>query len=528
VQINRLVLVVVVFMFWAGCTIVGKGTRTVIKQPCCDTLSKYYPNLVASSRTPDDLRDRMVAIPANTDVNPDAFRTFMRERYGTDEFKAAELSATIRDRNTMPPFLPVDAVSKILNDKIAVIVGNEKLSQMEKEQQGESLRDLLLNLPDLTPTTALHHKKEQEKKEQERKQSTHKTKKILREVNFYYPRVQIDFSSRLLTNSSLDRFEFLGMIVKIKNNKTHREYFKDGTHRDYSVRFVDFSPKDADIVEFTRGQFTQSAQLQAKGTGALEPAGSQPKLGGELSYTQMEGYASELKDALEKRTTSILNNGELFVSEFRAIREKRIGGTYNFDLMLEIPATIEEGQDESGPYTSKPIITQINVDIYLVGVVRHVYKRGMKGFFSRVPESENDNVYETVVQEVLENKVLWAFQGEPWDGKDDTDKPPQITVMVVTNRDDARFILRDEEGTVRGQGSGKEAKIIVDNKSVDNKSVDNTQKKAPDRKWKLTFLPIVSQANNGRILKLKAPPGEIYSIQPGQPQTFTAVGKYFD
>jgi hypothetical protein len=533
VQINRLVLVVVVFTFWAGCTIVGKGTRTVIKQPCCDNLSKYYPNLVASCPPSTDLRDRMVAIPANTDVNPDAFRNFMLKRYGTEKFEAAELSATIRDRNTMPPFLPVDALSKILNDKIAAIVGNEKLSQTEKEQQGESLRDLLLNLPDLTPTTALHHKKEKEKKEKERKGSTQKTKKILREVNFYYPRVQIDFSSRLLTNSPLDRFDFLGMVVKIKNNKTHRECFKDGTHREcfkdgthreYSVRFVDFSPKDADIVEFTRGQFTQSAQLQAKGTVALEPSGSQTKLGGELSYTQTEVYASELKDALEKRTTSILNNGELFVAEFRAIREKRIGGTYNFDLMLEIPATIEEVQDEPGSYTSEPIITQINVDIYLVGVVRHVYKRGMKGFFfSRVPESENDNVYETVVREVLENKVLWAFQGEPWDGKDDTDKPPQITVTVVTNRDDARFILSDEKGTVLGQGGGKEAKIIVDNKPV-----DNTQKKAPDRKWKLTFLPIVSQANNGRILKLKAPSGEIYSIQPGEAQTFTAVGKYFD
>jgi hypothetical protein len=244
-----------------------------------------------------------------------------------------------------------------------------------------------------------------------------------------------------------------------------------------------------------------------------------------LSYTQAEGYISELKDALEKRTTSILNDGELFVSEFRAIREKRIGGTYNFDLMLEIPATIEKDQNKRGSYTSQPITTQINVDIYLVGVVRHVYKRGMKGIITRVPESENDNVYETVVREVLENKVLWIFQGDPWSGEDpdNPDKSPQITVTVATNRDDARLILRDEKGTVLGQGGGKEAKIIVD-----------APKEAPDsavsaeRKWKLTFLPIVSQANNGRILKLKAPSGEIYSIKPGEPQTFTAVGKYFD
>ena len=415
-------------------------------------------------------------------------------------FEAAALSTTIRDRSTMPPFLPVDSLSKMLTEKIAAIESNEKLSQEEKKKQQEELRDTLFNVPDLHPTTALHHI---EQKDGNKK-----------EVNFYYPRVQIDFSSRLLTNSPLDRFDFLGMVVKIKHDEKSGEY---------PVRFVDFSPKDADIVEFTRGQFTQTAQLQAQGTVALEPSGSQTKLSGQLSYTQTENYVSELKDALEKRTTSILNDGKLFVAEFRAIREKRIGGTYNFDLMLEIPAIIEQKKGQLS-YKSRPIICpikednticQIKVDIYLVGVIRHVYKRGMTGFIKRVPESENDKVYETVVQKVLKEKVLWTFQGEPWDGKD-PDESHQITVTVVTNRDDARFILTDEGGTVRGQGGGKEAKISVKNKVMN------------PEEWKLTFLPIVSQANNGMILKLKAPSGKIYSIPPGKSKTVTAVGTYFD
>jgi hypothetical protein len=243
-HLNRLALVAVVFMFWAGCTTVGKGTRIVVKAPYHDGLAKYYPNLIASS-PPTDLRDRMVAIPSKTDVNPDVFRTFMRKRYGTDEFEAAELSATIRDRSTMPPFLPIDS-SKVLLEKIATIyTGDEKLSEEEKHRKKLLLKSSLLNVPDLTPTTTLHHRE------------------CGRDVYFYYPRVQIDFSSRLLTNSQLDRFDFLGMVVKIKNDETHGEY---------SVRFVDFSPKDADFVEFTRGQFTQQSQLQAKGTGSLAPS----------------------------------------------------------------------------------------------------------------------------------------------------------------------------------------------------------------------------------------------------------------
>ena len=501
-HLNRLVLVAVVCMFWAGCTSVGTGTRIVIKHPYDDYLSKYYPNLIASSPT-TDLRNRMVAIPSKTDVNPAAFEDFMRKRYGTAEFEAAELSVTIRDRSTMPPFLPVDSLSKGLPDKIAAIVGNEKLSNEEKLRQEALLKARFFNIPDLIPTTTLHHM-EKEKK-----------------VYFYYPRVQVDFSSRLLTDSPLDRFDFLGMVVKINNDETVVKINNDetrekySTHEKYSVRFVDFSPKDADIVEFTRGQFTQNAQLETKGTVAIEPPQSQTKLAGELSYTQAEAYVSELKDALEKRTTSILNDGKLFVSEFRAIREKRIAGTYNFDLMLEIPAIIKKGKPPT--YSSEPITNQIKVDIYLVGVIRHVYKRGMKGSFIRVPESENDKVYETVVRNVLKDRVLWTLQGNPWASEDPV-QSDEITVRVVTNRDDARFLLRDESKTFLGQGSGKEATILV----------KNPKKDAPDRKLKITFLPIISQANNGRIMKLKAPAGEVYSIRPGESKTFTAVGTYFD
>jgi hypothetical protein len=514
-------------MFWAGCTTVGKGTRIVVKAPHHVGLAEYYPNLIASSST-TDLRDRMVAIPSKTDVNPDVFRTFIWKRYGTEEFEAAELSATIRDRSAMPPFLPVDS-SKVLLEKIATIyTGDEKLPE-EKEHL---LRSRLLNVPDLIPTTTLHHKEDG------------------RDVYFYYPRVQIDFSSRLLTNSQLDRFDFLGMVVKIKNDETHGEY---------SVRFVDFSPKDADFVEFTRGQFTQQSQLQAKGTGGLAPSVSQETttpisgignstvnkvsartttLDGELSYTLTEGYVSELKDAIEKRTTSILNNGELFVSEFRAIREKRIGGTYTFDLMLEVPAEIKK-EKTPHTYSSQPITKQIKVDIYIVGVVRHVYKRGMKGLFIKGPESENDNVYETVVGKVLEDRVLWTFQGHTW-VQQDSIKSPQVKITVTTNRDDANFILKDSDGKLLGQGSGKNATIVVENPSKTpcsktpcskTSSKNSPSKTPPDedtRRMTLTFLPIVAQSSEGTVLKLRAPHVEPFSVMTGAVKEFAIEGRYFD
>jgi hypothetical protein len=260
-------------------------------------------------------------------------------------------------------------------------------------------------------------------------------------------------------------------------------------------------------------------------------------LDGELSYTLTEGYVSELKDAIEKRTTSILNNGKLFVSEFRAIREKRIGGTYNFDLMLEVPAEIKE--ETPSTYSSQPITKQIKVDIYIVGVVRHVYKRGLKGLFIKGPESENDNVYETVVWKVLEDRVLWTFQDDTWIQRDSIESP-QVKITVTTNRDDANFILKDSDGKLLGQGSGKNATIVVENPSKTPRSKTpstktsskNSPRKTPpdeDTRWlTLTFLPIVAQSGEGTVLKLRAPRDTAFSVMTGADKNFAAEGRYFD
>ena len=68
------------------------------------------------------------------------------------------------------------------------------------------------------------------------------------------------------------------------------------------VRVIDFQPKAAaDIVDFTRGQVTQKYELAGKLSAGPATAAAVP-VSGDLSYTQTEQFARDLKDAIERRS----------------------------------------------------------------------------------------------------------------------------------------------------------------------------------------------------------------------------------
>lgn len=492
----------------ASCTAVGTGDHTLVRGEAekhdLNQLNTVFGHLLVESGS--SLQERMVPLTPSASLDDKTYSTYMATKFGNPDFVAATLNATVRNRNTVPPFLPID-LSELLTGKIANIALDGNISNEDKIARQNFLEARLLNVPDLKRTTTLHHRQ------------------AGRKVYYYYPRISIEFSSSLLTVSAPDRFSFLGLAIKLKSAKK--------ADNGDVVRFIDFAPKAPDIAEYTRGKITQQNQVTAKATAGLSRSLGEEKvapipdvdggttketlsrginLGADLAFTRSETYVNELKDAIEARTLGIMQEGNLFLAEFRSIKNKRIGGTYTFDLMLQVPSFI---QDETDPYySSKPIETEIVGDIYLIAVVRHVYDRGFTGVQTRVPEPENDDTFQQVVYRPLHNIDLWRHSDSDWIGKDLL-KKTSFTVTVYTNRDDARFIVRDvTSNKILGFGSGTKHTIKI----------------TPDSQKDITafveFLNIVVTNAKQKATTLTAGPGSNFVIKHGKSGTQSEIGNY--
>ena len=522
----NLVLAVVMIISGVSCTMVGKGTRTVIKERTKnDFILDRYPHLLTQLNSKSTVyyvdSEGMPGPPSRPRSRLDAFRSYMEAKYGNSDFKAAHLTFSVRDRDKIPAFLPTDAVALAAKNVPEIVTGDSKLTVKQRIGLQELLKARLLNVPDLPRTTTRHH-----------------TDEDGRDTYYYYPRIEIDFSAKLLSATNLDRFSFLGLVIALKSGgveecdcSTARQ--ATGASR---PRFINFSPKAADFAEFTRGQFTQNSQIQARATyGSTQgstvtttsPGGEtipstvaelarNLSLGGDGSYTYSEGVVRELKDAIQRRATGLDKQGQIFFAEYRSINAIRIGGTYNFDLMLEVPA---QGQDIAATsyYKSRPVAKEIRADIYLVGVIRHVYERGEVGLFLRYPETENDHVYEQVVLKAYKNEPIWEFNGVPWIGEHNT-----FTLNVVSNHEEARFVVKRESADkdtcqtsseVIGDGSGSKTKVML--------PIEEDPYHAC-----VEFLPVVdtSAKSDAVVLKARASPRTFSVPKDGGEET--VVGAY--
>jgi hypothetical protein len=114
---------------------------------------------------------------------------------------------------------------------------------------------------------------------------------------------------------------------------------------------------------------------------------------------------------------------------------------------------------------SQPRVKKVVPEIVMIGLVRHVAKVGLTGVLLRVPETENDKVYEQAVVKAVDNLPLWQFDGE-YATRPFVQKSANITVVdVITALDDARFILTTEDGKLLTEGSGKRARLEFDRPS---------------------------------------------------------------
>ena len=236
------------------------------------------------------------------------------------------------------------------------------------------------------------------------------------ELYYYYPHIEVDLSADVLSPSLNDRFSNLIFLIHLDH--VDKESFGK------RVRFVNFLPKDTDIAEFSRGVLNESMVAQVKGTYGLTKSGKatnvsgnqttessvSPSLGGEVSLTYTEGLERDLKEAIEKKTTGIVQNGQTFLADLRALRNVRIGGSYRFDLLLEVPAQLNATDEFC---ESDPVQNEVRARVVIVGVVRHVEDLGHTGVIQRVPEAENDDVFEEVVLHEMPAQILWEYNNIP-------------------------------------------------------------------------------------------------------------------
>ena len=487
-----------------ACATVGTGTRTVIRHKSPDQfLRETYPHLVVAEDSVT-AAGQIIYFDDNGNVRTDAntaqtkmreFRAFMKSTYGDPGYIPLVLQATVHDRTTVPTFSPVDYQKHLAS----VLLADTELSLDERRRRFT----ILVNQPDLHDSTTTHLYDEGIP------------------AYRYFPRVSVDFSSSIGAASPLDRIAFLLLVVQLKlDDECARQCGNSGQEQ---IRFLNFSPKEADFVDFTRGQFTQAFQASTNasfGATTTESDGSnaattQNSIGWTPSVSFSESYVSNLADAIERRSTGLLDE-QTFYAAFRSLREVRIGGTYNFDLMLEVPSKKGAKSDTSGvvSYPWEPIADEVRADVYMIGIVRHVYDRGhlRSGFWglSKVPEPENDDVYEQVVVKRVPNVLLWKSKELDWVASQD--RAYRCVVEVFTNRPDATFVATDDQGDVVAIGRGTQALLRV-----------------PEAEGRcsttITFVPIVLSGGATSELTVPAPSDEVH-VEFTPKETRRVLGVY--
>jgi hypothetical protein len=505
----------------SACSSVGTGTRALIRAECpatiagCPDLAARYPHLVVLDGTPPETRVLVVGpngVPILKPLPTDAlarFAALRTARYRSTNFASAELSLNIHDRNTAPALLAFDVSSLLASTLSTFAAANTKEPLSKAIALQRFLQARLRNTADLPLVITPHHQQ------------------CGVQAYYYYPRLSLDFGSVFSSPSTLDRLDFLAVRLTLRQAPGNP-----------AIRIIDYTPKAADFADYTRGQFTAAAQLQAQlaysiSHGTSDVVTQTPNsttttrgvsVGPQVSGSISDSYVAQLTDAIDRRTAAILDDGRTFFADFRGIRQVRVGGTYNFDVMLEVPATLLRSPCSAtnsdpcppnpvcngwaGKYISQPVAEHIVADATLIGVVRHVYRRGHIGAFTKVPEPENDDVFEEVVLKQLPNLRIWDFNGEPAYSAAE-EEPPKLTctISATTNRDDSAVIVSSDTGAVLGRGTGREATISF-----------ATSKSGPC-KGTIAVMPIVVTGEKGEVRMLAA------SLQlPGSTTRFDTDG----
>lgn len=468
----------IIAMLSNGCSTVGNGKQTLVKR-CVNgqDIQNVFPEF--TSHQDANCRDhQLIALTPDAPTDLKDFNLYLKEQYnlspGQNADSLVSLNALVRNKSATPPLLS-DAAYTLIQDSIKEVELNKDLSNNVKDILIRRLKAKLLNRPRIETTTT--------------KSGSYEGA----DLYDYFPRVEIDFSAQLHSTKEWDSFKYLGIVLKLSDEK----------YEGRTAKFIDFKPKEADIVEFSRGQLVEDAELSVanetsdtvkevinKATTQTTPEQTEATPDTKDSFksfkpsiTYTDTFTNQLVGAIERRTTGILDNGKTFFAVYKSTKNKRISGSYEYDLMMEVPSKASfkysDGKSEVGKncehakinlenknklqyIISEPCEKEVTADIYLLGVARHVYHRGMTGFFTRVPEVENDDVYEQVVVKKISDVKLWKNDQDAWLSR--VTKKLDQTLTIYSNLDDAQFsIFLCDKGYKNCQlntvGKGKEFKF---------------------------------------------------------------------
>lgn len=456
-----------------ACTVLGTGRSTlVLAEPTSGSTysGSDFQHLIASADR------KMVGLQGKKSASTKEWSDFRQARFGPVAGSAARVDINVRDQTNTPPleFFNIETVTAA---DTAKILTNPALSPDQKDAILTQLRDNFRGMPESYSRLVSH--------------GSDKNGKL---VYHYFPQVTIDLTGTLNSAEPLDRFDFIAAAIRIPAAS--------------KIRFINFSPKAADLFDFTLGQFKQSASATANATVGRKSASTSSEtnkptggpetssgtsggldLGGALTFAMSDELTRDLKSSLEARSAGILEGGKLFLIELRSNDMKRIAGTYTFDVMLEVPSTVSQSKNGSQTvWSSDPVETLLEAEVRVVGIVRHVVKPGKTGTFKRVPEPLNDVTFRQVV---LHDSTapLWTFTNVPTAQIDNASN-----LTIYTNEDEASFTVYDESNdAVLGHGAGREATFAIEAKGK-VKVVFHPVIVGGDKPVALTALPVIGLA----------------------------------
>jgi len=469
VDVSKIVTTVVLLILGgvlSACTVLGTGRSTLVladPPPGCKYGGLEFKHLIAAPG-----KARLIGLQGEKPHTNDQWETFKSRRLGGTDVNVASIDINVRNQSNTPPLELFNIETASAADVTKILTDSSIDFEQKSERLGQ-LRNNYRRLPE-TYTSLVSHGIDEKGKD----------------LYYYFPRVTIDLTSTLNTAETLDRFDYIAVAIRIREAT--------------NAIFINFSPKAADLFEFTLGQIKQSAAAKASasmsnkvttnattGNNSTGAAGTSTSVGGELGYggsvdfTLTEELTRDIKSSLESRSAGIMKNGKLFLVELRGNEQKRIAGTFSFNVMLQIPSNAVKGYLNNGKVAwteSTPKVQRIDAEVRIVGIVRHVVKPGKTGFFEQMPEPLNDETFRQVVlhdQEV----PLWEFTDIP-------DGHVIRNLTVHSNIDGASFIVVDEtDGRTLFHGTGREVHLPVDAKN----------------KVKIVFSPVIVGGDKPVVLK---------------------------
>jgi hypothetical protein len=428
---------------------------------------------------------KLIGLRGKAAAKQEKWVVFRGSRLGPKDM-AARIDVNIRDQTNTPP-LDLLNIESVTAADVAKILTNSALTADDKGKLLTQLRDNFRGMPESYSRLVSHGIEGGGI------------------VYYYFPQVTIDLSGTLNSAESLDRFDFLAAAIRIP----------DGNQ----IRFINFSPKAADLFDFTLGQLKQSASVTANATAgkkgtesnsvvsgqkgglqATNSTGGELNLGGALGFSASDELTRDLKSSLEARSAGILNGGKLFLIELRGNDQKRIGGTYTFNVMLEVPSTlIKTVKGSQTIWTSNPVDTSLTAEVRVVAIVRHIVSPGWTGMLKRVPEPLNDKTFDEVVMRDT-TAAIWKFNNVPL-----AQVAEATNLIVYTNHENASFTVYNQKTQeVVGHGTGREAHFSVT---------------TPDQ-LKVVFHPIIVTGSTTEVLVAHDVTGLAATA------TATAIGTY--